>query len=106
MEKKVKYLGGGWTDTESYILRRNVIVGNVYTVYRVDCDGGYWFLDGDGYHTCMKPIFFEDVVESPSEKFYKYFVIVNDKVDFKTNSFPDAESYQDNYGGFITQVLS
>jgi hypothetical protein len=112
--KKVKYLGGGWTDeVSSNILGRNVIIGNIYTVYRIDADGDYWFLDGNGFHTCMKPMFMEDVVETPEDNTLpKYFVMRycshNNKctIIFKTHSYDDALDYREVYGGIITQVMS
>lgn len=37
--------------------------------------------------------------------FYKYFVIVDDKVDLKTNNYTDAVSYMGQYGGIVVEVL-
>lgn len=109
--KKVKYLGGGWTD--SYIPKRNVIIGNIYTVYRIDCDGDYWFLDGDGYHTCMKPQFMKDVENNPEDNHTSQYYVIShnsilntDLVLYKTDLLTLAIDYRDKNGGFITQVLS
>lgn len=37
--------------------------------------------------------------------FYKYFVIINDQVDLKTNNYTDAVSYVGQYGGVVVEVL-
>ena len=104
--KKIKYLGGGWTEDpvkNGPEWGFKVTIGKIYDLVKED--DTYQFIGDCGGLIYMWKEFCEVVEDTPEDKFYRYIVINDDKVVYRTNNHADVESYHEEYGGYIAQVV-